>query len=174
MNDFLLSGLLNLFALFGTLNRTDRQRSLKLLTSYMTKHFGVRKLDDYLRLYSDLRSYYDDFPELDKDSIINEICSSLKKRIPKEDRTLMLLRLMEFCDPTPGTEEGESITEENIGLLRKVAGIFGITDDIFEDFVCYVSGTTNGLHDLTFSLHSGQLAAIMGAVESGSQHCCRY
>lgn len=143
MNDFLLSGLLNLFALFGTLNKTDKQRSLKLLTSYMTKHFGVRKLDDYLALYSELRDYYDDFPELDKDTIINDICTSLKNRISREDRTLMLLRLMEFCDPTPGTEEGDSITDENISLFRKLSTLFEIPEDIFEDFVCYVSGTTN-------------------------------
>ena len=57
MNDILLSGLLNLFALFGAVNHTDKNRSRQMLTSYLTKHFGVRKLDDYLPLYSDLRDY---------------------------------------------------------------------------------------------------------------------
>lgn len=143
MNDILLSGLLNLFALFGAVNRTDKGRSLQILTNYLTKHFGVRKLDDYLSLYSDLRDYYDEFPELDKDAIIEGICSNIKHKISREDQTLMLLRLMEFCDPTPGTQQGDSISEENMDIFRKVAELFGISHDIFGDFVCYVSGETN-------------------------------
>lgn len=143
MNDILLSGLLNLFALFGAVNHTDKNRSRQMLTSYLTKHFGVRKLDDYLPLYSDLRDFYDESPELDKDSIIEGICANIKHKISREDQTLMLLRLMEFCDPTPGSQKGESIPEENMDIFRKVAELFGVPSDIFEDFVCYVSGDTN-------------------------------
>ena len=143
MNDILLSGLLNLFALFGAVNRTDKSRSLQMLSNYLTKHFGVRMLDDYLPLYSDLRDFYDISPELDKDAIIEGICSNIKHRISREDQTLMLLRLMEFCDPTPGSQKGESISEENLQIFRKVAELFEVDGDIFEDFVCYVSGETN-------------------------------
>ena len=150
MNDILLSGLLNLFALFGAVNGTDRKRSRQLLTNYLSKHFGVRKLDDYLSLYSDLRDFYDVSPELDKDSIIEGICSNIKHRISREDQTLMLLRLMEFCDPTPGTLEGKNITEENLQIFRKVADLFEVGGEIFADFVCYVSGKTD-THVLTLT-----------------------
>ena len=143
MNDILLSGLLNLFALFGAVNRTDKSRSLQMLSNYLTKHFGVRMLDDYLPLYSDLRDFYDISPELDKDAIIEGICSNIKHKISREDQTLMLLRLMEFCDPTPGSGKGESIAEENMQIFRKVAELFEVDGDIFADFVCYVSGETN-------------------------------
>lgn len=143
MNDTLLSGLLNLFALFGTQNNTDRQRSLEILSGYLARHFGVRKIDDYLPLYSDLRDYYDESPDLDKDVIIENICSKLLHKIRKEEQILMLLRFMEFCDPTPGTEEGKSISAENLAIFRKVADLFNIPGNIFEDFVCYVSGKTN-------------------------------
>ena len=143
MNDILLSGLLNLFALFGAVNRTDKSRSLQMLSNYLTKHFGVRMLDDYLPLYSDLRDFYDISPELDKDAIIEGICSNIKHRISREDQTLMLLRLMEFCDPTPGSQKGAGISEENLQIFRKVAELFEVDGDIFEDFVCYVSGETN-------------------------------
>ena len=119
MNDILLSGLLNLFALFGAVNRTDKSRSLQMLSNYLTKHFGVRMLDDYLPLYSDLRDFYDISPELDKDAIIEGICSNIKHKISREDQTLMLLRLMEFCDPTPGSGKGESIAEENMQIFRR-------------------------------------------------------
>lgn len=150
MNDILLSGLLNLFALFGAVNRTDKSRSLQMLSNYLTKHFGVRMLDDYLPLYSDLRDFYDISPELDKDAIIEGICSNIKHRISREDQTLMLLRLMEFCDPTPGSGKGESIAEENMQIFRKVAELFEVDGDIFADFVCYVSGETNA-HVLTLT-----------------------
>ena len=161
MNDILLSGLLNLFALFGAVNRTDKSRSLQMLSNYLTKHFGVRMLDDYLPLYSDLRDFYDISPELDKDAIIEGICSNIKHRISREDQTLMLLRLMEFCDPTPGTQQGDSISEENILIFRKVADLFGIAPDIFEDFVCYISGETNGrVRTLTREGLDGELRLI--------------
>lgn len=150
MNDILLSGLLNLFALFGAVNRTDKSRSLQMLSNYLTKHFGVRMLDDYLPLYSDLRDFYDISPELDKDAIIEGICSNIKHKISREDQTLMLLRLMEFCDPTPGSGKGESIAEENMQIFRKVAELFEVDGDIFADFVCYVSGETNA-HVLTLT-----------------------
>lgn len=162
MNDILLSGLLNLFALFGAVNRTDKSRSLQMLSNYLTKHFGVRMLDDYLPLYSDLRDFYDISPELDKDAIIEGICSNIKHRISREDQTLMLLRLMEFCDPTPGTQRGAGISEENLQIFRKVAELFEVDGDIFEDFVCYVSGETNA-HVLTLTREglNGELRLIL-------------
>jgi ABC-type multidrug transport system ATPase subunit/ABC-type multidrug transport system permease subunit len=161
MNDILLSGLLNLFALFGAVNRTDKSRSLQMLSNYLTKHFGVRMLDDYLPLYSDLRDFYDISPELDKDAIIEGICSNIKHKISREDQTLMLLRLMEFCDPTPGSGKGESIAEENMQIFRKVAELFEVDGDIFADFVCYVSGDTNA-HVLTLTREgmNGELRLI--------------
>lgn len=161
MNDILLSGLLNLFALFGAVNRTDKSRSLQMLSNYLTKHFGVRMLDDYLPLYSDLRDFYDISPELDKDAIIEGICSNIKHKISREDQTLMLLRLMEFCDPTPGSGKGESIAEENMQIFRKVAELFEVDGDIFADFVCYVSGETNA-HVLTLTREgmNGELRLI--------------
>ena len=162
MNDILLSGLLNLFALFGAVNRTDKSRSLQMLSNYLTKHFGVRMLDDYLPLYSDLRDFYDISPELDKDAIIEGICSNIKHKISREDQTLMLLRLMEFCDPTPGTQRGAGISEENLQIFRKVAELFEVDGDIFEDFVCYVSGETNA-HVLTLTREglNGELRLIL-------------
>ena len=161
MNDILLSGLLNLFALFGAVNRTDKSRSLQMLSNYLTKHFGVRMLDDYLPLYSDLRDFYDISPELDKDAIIEGICSNIKHRISREDQTLMLLRLMEFCDPTPGSQKDNNISEENLQIFRKVAELFEVDGDIFEDFVCYVSGDTNA-HVLTLTREgmNGELRLI--------------
>ena len=73
----------------------------------------------------------------------------------------MLLRLMEFCDPTPGTQRGAGISEENLQIFRKVAELFEVDGDIFEDFVCYVSGETNA-HVLTLTREglNGELRLI--------------
>lgn len=161
LNDILLSSLLNLFALFGAVNNTDRKRSIEILSSYLTKHFGVRALDDYISLYKDLREYYDEFPELDKDSIIESICSSIKHKISKEDQTLMLLRFMEFCDPTPGSAVKSFVDEENQLIFKKVSDLFGISDSVFEDFLCYVSGSTNSsVITLTRSGLDGEIRII--------------
>ena len=77
MNDIVLSGLLNLFALFGAKNGLDKPESLDLLTNYMVKFFGIRNTKSYIRLYNDLREFYDDSPELDKDAIVTGICTKM-------------------------------------------------------------------------------------------------
>lgn len=135
MNDIILSGLLNLFALFGTLHHIDRETARKVLTSYLTRHFGVRSLDTYLGLYTDLRDFYDDNPALDKDAIIEGICSNLQNKIKKEEQSLMLLRFMEFCNLAPRQNQSEASTE----IFRKVAELFGISEEMFQDFSDFIS-----------------------------------
>ncbi len=136
MNDLILSGLLNLFALFGALNRTDKDNSKKIVANYLRRHFGVSSLESYVGLYSDLRDYYDDYPSLDKDDIIQNVCSRIQHKISHEDQALMLLRFMEFCG-------NDSLTDDNIYLYKKVAGISNVPDSMFEDFKKYIKGDSS-------------------------------
>lgn len=135
MNDIILSGLLNLFALFGALAKIDSEKAKGMLSSYLTRHFGVRSLESYLGLYSDLREFYDDYPDLDKDSIVEGVCSNLQHKILVEEQALLLLRFMEFC--SEAANDGASQDD----LFKKVAELFNISDSLYRDFCDYVSGT---------------------------------
>ena len=133
MNDSILSGLLNLFALFGAQNGLAKDKSETLISDYLKRYFSVRSPQSYIDFYSDLRDYYDDFPELDKETIISGICSQLQSRIPKGEQASMLLRLMEFCDMCC---DGNFNPDDMI--FRRVAERFGISDELYADLVAFV------------------------------------
>lgn len=135
MNDIILSGLLNLFALIGASTKIDKVKAKSMISSYLTRHFGVRGLENYLGLYSDLRDFYDDDPELDKNMIIEGICTNIQTKITHEDQALLLLRFMEFCNIS---HEEEQIKKE---LFESVAKLFNLSDSLLNDFKDFVDNT---------------------------------
>jgi len=133
MNDIVLSALLNLFALFGSRNGLDKEDSLSLVTDYLKRYFSIRSPRSYLNLYNELRDYYDDFPELDKETIVDGICSRLQDKIRKETQKAMLLRLLEFCS------RREADFNPNDWIFLRIARIFGIGEELYSDFIDFVS-----------------------------------
>jgi ABC-type multidrug transport system ATPase subunit/ABC-type multidrug transport system permease subunit len=132
MNDLVLSGLLNLFALFGAVAGIDKERSEKLIKAYLNQHFGIRRQETYLGLYRDLRELYQMSSGLDKDKIIEGVCEGLRKNIEAKEQSLLLLRFMEFAGMNP---EGFLTHEE---LFKKVASQFNVSEDDFGHFKAFV------------------------------------
>lgn len=137
MNDIVLSALLNLFALFGSKNGLDKESSLGLLSDYLVKFFGIRNIKSYVRLYSDLRDFYDDSPEMDKSVIVEGICTKLNERIRYEEKLSLLLRLMEFCQKNEG---GFNPEDE---IFRNVSDLFGFDNVIYGSMVSFISNEDN-------------------------------
>lgn len=127
MNDIVLSSLINLFALFGSSNRVDNAQTEKIISNFLMRHFGIRSPKSYINLYNDLRSFYDDAPELDKEVVVAGICQKLQARITQMEQLLMLLRLMEFCKMAPG--RGQVLDDP---LFSTVASNFGIEQQLFD------------------------------------------
>lgn len=134
MNDVILSSLLNLFALIGARNGVDKDKAQALIQAYLKDYYCVRNRDSYCNLYSDLRDYYNDFTSLDKDAIIDGICSNLTGRVSVEDQSAMLLRLLEFCR----LGKGEFDPYDNIFI--KIKDNFAISDAKYDSFVNFVEG----------------------------------
>lgn len=134
MNDIILSSLLNLFALFCTKNKTAKEVSKPILTNYLTRQFGVRDLDSSIEFFDSLCDFYVDMPNEELHDIATNICEKLIGKISAEEQTLILLRLMEICSAQTHKLESES-------SFRRIAGIFNISDDCFNDLVTFV---TNG------------------------------
>ncbi len=134
MNDIILSGLINLFALFSSRNKTQKEKSATLLENYLSRHFGVRNQESYIQLYDDLRSFYDESSVLDKDTIVENTCNSIKGSISQQEQALMLLRFMEFCRYT---QDGEGFDASD-HIFAKVSKAFDISDSLFESFAAFV------------------------------------
>ena len=104
MTDILLSSFLSLFALFGKKEQVDEAWAKTMLANYLHHHFGIRNIDSYLGFYSDMRGAYEVFDDKDLDTqgIVTTICSSLQGKIRPVEASMLLLRLMEFCDYKEG------------------------------------------------------------------------
>ena len=85
MNETILNGLLNLFAIFASSVRIEREQASRAVHSYLSSHFGVRSHKEYIELYNALRDMYDD-------SLY--VIEQIKKRIKVRD---VINTTYDFC-----------------------------------------------------------------------------
>lgn len=135
MNETILNGLLNLFAIFASSVHIEREKAGNAVHSYLSSHFGVRSHKEYIELYSTLREMYDDsLFVLDKEQIVRNICEQMKVKLRAEEQLLLLIRFIEFA--YSNSEEFEN----HLSLFHLVADIFSISDEEFEDTLAFVTG----------------------------------
>ncbi len=130
MTDVILSSFISLFALFGKEEQVDETRAKEMLVSYLRRHFGIRNIDLYLDLYSDMRMAYEMTDELDSEATVKGICSTLHGKIRTSDEALLLLRLMEFC-----SDDGLSA----LSMFDTMASQFHISVEQYRDFTDFVN-----------------------------------
>ena len=129
MTDIILSSFLSLFALFGKVENVDEARAKAMLVSYLRHHFGIRNIDAYLDLYSDMRGVYELTDDLDTQTVVASICENLHGKIHASEETMLLLRLMEF-----------SLADTLHPIFQVMAQKFGIPDEVVADFADFVHG----------------------------------
>ncbi|WP_195371115.1 MULTISPECIES: ATP-binding cassette domain-containing protein [Parabacteroides] len=135
MNETILNGLLNLFAVFASAVRIEEQQASRAVHFYLSSHFGVRSHKEYIELYSELRSMYDDplFP-VDKEGVVHNICEQMKVKLMAEEQLLLLIRFVEFA--YSNSEEFEN----HLSLFHLVADIFAIPQEEFDDILAFIIG----------------------------------
>jgi len=157
MTDVILSSFISLFALFGKEEQVDEERAKSMLVSYLRRHFGIRNIDLYLDLYSDMRGAYEMTDDLNSEEVVNGICSNLHGKIRVNEEALLLLRLMEFC--------GEEGVKKDSSLFKAMATKFNIPAEQYQsfvDFVCNKQSKNVILHKLDG--FEGQLKTLLDPV----------
>lgn len=130
MTDVILSSFISLFALFGKEEQVDEARAKDMLVNYLRRHFGVRNTDVYIDLYDDMRLAYDMADNIDSRQTVTTICNGLQGEIRSKEKSLLLLRLMEFC--------GYSEERHNV-IFRTMSECFNISEEQYQDFRDFVS-----------------------------------
>ena len=130
MTDVILSSFISLFALFGKEEQVDEAWAKDMLVSYLRHHFGIRNIDLYLDLYSDMRGAYEMTDDLNTQETVAAICSSLHGKIRPEEESLLLLRLMEFC-----SDDGLKADS----MFTTMAEKFNIPKTQYDDFYAYAT-----------------------------------
>ncbi len=134
MNETILNGLLNLFAIFASIARIDNRLAVQTLHSYLSSHFGVRSHDEYIGLYNELKGMYDDpLIPIDKENVIRNICNQMKVKLTAEEQLLLLVRFIEFAC----THNVESA--EQLDVFHIVACIFGVSNDEYAQILAFVT-----------------------------------
>ena len=101
-----------------------------MLVSYLRRHFGIRNIDLYLDLYSDMRMAYEMTDDLNTQDTVSSICSTLHGQIRTSEEALLLLRLMEFC----GSDDTKAVD-----MFKTMAKKFQIPDEQYADFADFVA-----------------------------------
>ena len=130
MTDVILSSFISLFALFGKVEQVDESRAREMLVSYLRRHFGIRNIDLYLDLYSDMRMAYEMTDDLNTQDTVSSICSTLHGQIRTSEEALLLPRLMEFC----GSDDTKAVD-----MFKTMAKKFQIPDEQYADFADFVA-----------------------------------
>ena len=130
MTDIILSSFLSLFALFGKEEQVDETRAKTMLVNYLRHYFGIRNIDSYLNLYSDMRGVYEMTDDLNTQEVVASICDNLQGKIQAREGEMLLLRLMEFC----GSKEGKIHP-----MFDTMAEKFGVEESLYRDFADFVS-----------------------------------
>ena len=157
MNETILNGLLNLFAIFASSVRIEREQASRAVHSYLSSHFGVRSHKEYIELYNALRDMYDDsLFVLDKEQIVRNICEQMKVKLRAEEQLLLLIRFVEFA--YTNSEEAD----RHLDLFRLVADIFSIHQEEFDEALAFITGKP-----------SLSLLTISGEDEADANHITR-
>ena len=130
MTDVILSSFISLFALFGKEEHVDESRAKEMLVSYLRHHFGIRNIDLYLDLYSDMRMAYEMTDDLNSQATVTSICSTLHGKIRPTEEEPLLLRLLEFCT---------SDAPKDFTMFQTMAEKFHIPQEQYNDFLDFVS-----------------------------------
>lgn len=135
MNESILNGLLNLFAVFASIVKINPEQAYKAVYSYLSSHFGVRDHKEHIELYTALRDMYDDSViPVDKEMIIRNVCAQMQVKLTQEEQLLMLMRFIEFA------YSNSQQFKEHILLFRLVARLFNISDEEFKEALVFISG----------------------------------
>lgn len=135
MNESILNGLLNLFAIFASMVRIENKQAINAIHSYLSSHFGVRAHEEYIELYKELRSMYDDdLIPIDKEGVVRNVCMQMKVKLTAEEQFLMLVRFLEFA------HRNSDELDKHIHIFKIVAEIFRISPHEFEDITAFITG----------------------------------
>ena len=154
VSDTILTGLTNLFALFGARNQVNIDESRKMLSNYMHRHFGLRNVDTFIDIYCDLRDFYET-SDMPTSEIIDNVCNQLKNNVEAGEKEMILLRLMQFCvDYKDG-----SIANDD--MFMSAAGNFGVSKETFQTFCDFVEDNeTEHVHRLETPQIDGHITTL--------------
>ncbi len=139
MNEITLNALINLFAIFSAITRSEREYAKKSFSSYLELHLGISSSEEYQKLFDELIGFYgiDETEEPLTDMIqqAESICLNIRGRLHRTEQIMLFLRFLELARK----EEDQRKAGE---LFQTVATAFTITPEDYSKYCTFIYGLT--------------------------------
>ncbi len=137
MNEITLNALINLFAIFSAIIRSEREYAKKSFSSYLELHLGISSSEDYQKLFDELIGFYGinqpDDPLLDMIHQAESICLNIRGRLHRTEQIMLFLRFLELAQ----REEDQRKAGE---LFQTVARAFAISSEDYSKYCSFIYG----------------------------------
>ena len=137
MNEVTLNALINLFAIFSAITRSEREYARSSFSSYLELHLGISSSEEYRKLFDELIGFYGidepDEPMFDMILQAETICNNIKGRLHRTEQIMLFLRFLELAR--------REVDQEKAGeLFQTVARVFHISPEEYSKYCSFIYG----------------------------------
>ena len=140
MNEITLNALINLFAIFSAIIRSEREHAIKSFSSYLELHLGISSSEEYRKLFDELIGFYGideaEEPMFDMIQQAESICVNIRGRLHRTEQIMLFLRFLELVRK----DEDKKKAGE---LFQAVARAFAITSDDYSKYCSFIYGLSD-------------------------------
>ena len=137
MNEVTLNALINLFAIFSAITKSEREYARSSFSSYLELHLGISSSEEYRKLFDELIGFYgiDEAEEPMFDMILQAetICTNIRGRLHRTEQIMLFLRFLELA-------RKEADQKKAGDLFLTVARVFSITGDEYKKYCSFIYG----------------------------------
>jgi ABC-type multidrug transport system ATPase subunit len=146
MSESILNALMHLFAVIATISReTISSSGRKIVLAYLLQHLKDKTAQEYLSLFDNYLDFYlrdhqfklsEKLPDssLQESEDLKRICIQIRKELHRNERIIVLLRLIEFV------YEDKLISEREREFIILVAHTFNINESELRNALLFVTG----------------------------------
>lgn len=133
--EFLLNGILHLFAILSSVRGGSSEGTRRLVENYLRGNLGIANPDDYIGLFDDLLDFcleMEDVSELE--NRLAHLCRQLNSRLTPEQKHILFLRIFELSKGAGGTDSRLD------GLIRRTMDMLSVDENELIDLRALVLG----------------------------------
>jgi len=158
MSESILNALMHLFAVIATISRDSISTTgRKIVQAYLLQHLKDKTAQEYLTLFDDYLDFYlrdqqfklsERLPDssLRESEQLKKICIQIRKELDRNERIIVLLRLIEFV------YEDKLISDREREFIILVANTFNINESELRNALLFVTGAKEEEYDQDFVL----------------------
>ena len=141
MKKEILEALIKLFSIISVQYRKlSKEESLNFIEIFLETEYHLENIIDYYDKIDYNLTYYQNTENTDNEDLI-ALCESIKEKLPKKMRVLILIHVMQFLKFSGNTQNSLFSANEESNAAKIIADIFNIEEDEYIDFAAFISNT---------------------------------